>query len=57
MGRTPLDVIADAIDNDTLIIVGLIVIAILCRANATIVTAIVSGFLGYIGGKRSVKNN
>ena len=45
------DLLKDLTDNDTLIIVGLLVIAVIYGNESNTITAIVSGFLGYMKGR------
>ena len=42
----------DLIDNDTLVIISLLVIAIVAKDNAEVLKAIAYGFIGYMGGKK-----
>lgn len=50
----------DKLDNDTLIIIGLIVLALVYSVSATgeqIVGNIVAGFVGYLGGQYAINKN
>ena len=42
----------DLIDNDTMVILSLLIIAVVGFENQEVLKAIAFGFIGYLGGKR-----